>query len=119
MESTLKIDNLNPNDSHVSFYGKAKVIRDNFGTYYLQSYETIVAVYVDAPGNPDNGFHRLWSGWSATTGRHISAFCSYVGCAQVNKKQWDKMPVEHWNTDGLLQPFNWNRVTGSAYYGWY
>lgn len=61
MKELLNITSLVPNDSHKSFYGKAKI---------------------DADGN----IIRLWNGWSATTGRHISAFCG------LNKKEYLELP---------------------------
>lgn len=67
-----------------SFYGKCKVYRMKDGTEYLQSYDTIVM-----RRDPDGTLHRTWSGWSATTGRHVAAFCGY------NKAAWDRMTVEH------------------------
>lgn len=30
---------------------------------------------------------RLWGGWSATTGRHIAAFCG------MNKKEFTNLPL--------------------------
>ena len=75
--------NLMPNDSHKSFYGKAVVFVEDDGTEFLKSYNTIVA-----RRNIDGTITRLWDGWSATTGRHIVAFCG------LNKTAWDKMEVE-------------------------
>lgn len=121
MEKTM-VHELKPVDSHKSFYGKAKVVCDGFfGTRYLQSYETIVASVsyewtVDSNGQRDciPVFHRHWDGWSATTGRHIAAFCESNGTTShslpvVHKKDWDKLPVEP-VPEGLLQPFNWKGV---------
>ena len=77
----MKIYELAPADSRKSFYGKAKVIVEN-DTETLVSYDTpIIRRY-------SNGkLERLWSGWSATTGRHITAFCG------INKKQYEDMEV--------------------------
>jgi len=58
-----------PDDSHKSFYGKAKVAVDASGET-LFSYGTPI-VHRDNNGN----LQRLWHGWSATTGRHVKAFC--------------------------------------------
>lgn len=66
-----------------SFYGKAIVVIDDSGNETLKSYQ-IDIIRRDADGS----LHRLWDGWSATTGRHIFAFCGY------RKKEWDKMEVE-------------------------
>lgn len=61
---------LMPKDSHKSFYGKAIVFVYDDGTQILHSYGMRV-IKRDAAGN----LFRLWDGWSATTGRHIAAFC--------------------------------------------
>lgn len=73
---------LMPNDSHKSFYGKARVIVDDDGTETLISYNTPVM-----KRTPDGQLVRLWWGWSATTGRHIRAFCG------INKAEYAKMEV--------------------------
>ena len=73
---------LDPIDGRKSFNGKAIVLEEN-GNKVLFSYHTPVA-YIDAAGS----FHRTWSGWSATTGRHIAAF------GGPNKAGWCKLPVE-------------------------
>lgn len=73
---------LAPKNSNKGFCGKALVLEAN-GNQVLFSYHTPVA-YIDADGN----FHRTWSGWSATTGRHIVAF------GGPHKADWDMMPVE-------------------------
>lgn len=74
-----------PTDGHKSFYGKAIVFYLN-GRECLRSYNTIVA-----SRTYDGEIHRHWSGWSATTGRHIRAFCG------LNKKEFDKLPTEDLN----------------------
>lgn len=77
-----QITELMPRDSRKSFYRKAFIIKK--GPFRaLKSYETIVC-YRDAAGK----LHRTWSGWSATTGRHIASFDG------PGKAGWDKMPVE-------------------------
>lgn len=80
MSTTIR--ELTPNDSHKSFYGKAKVISTD-GIEQLQSYDTIVAS-MDNKGV----IHRHWGDWSATTGRHLRAWQG------IDKKQWDNMEVE-------------------------
>lgn len=72
-----------PTDGRKSFYGKATVTIYSSGTEYLESYGTPV-IRKDSDGS----LHRLWEGWSWTTGRHIKAFCG------ITKKEWDKMKVE-------------------------
>jgi len=79
----MRIYELMPVGSVKSFYGKATVWVDDNGSETLQSYQTKV-IRRDADGT----LHRLWDDWSATTGRHIFAFCGY------RKKEWDKMEVE-------------------------
>lgn len=58
-----------PRDGHKSFYGKAWVIQCRNGAEALLSYKTIVAVRVNGR------IYKTWNGWSATTGRHIAAWC--------------------------------------------
>lgn len=70
-----------PTDSHKSFYGKAHVIDKN-GVKILISYSTPVAK-IDEKGQ----IYRLWDGWSATTGRHIAAFCG------LNKREFNALPL--------------------------
>ena len=74
---------LAPCDSHKSFYGKAKVIETEDGFRFLKSYDTIVACE-----DKDGKIHKLWDSWSATTGRHINAFCG------LNKSEWAKLELE-------------------------
>lgn len=81
---TTSTKKLTPNDSHKSFYGKAKVEHHNFhgmGADVLISYTTPVLVRMD------DKLYRTWDGWSATTGRHIRAF------ADINKKQYWNLPL--------------------------
>lgn len=72
-----------PTDGRKSFYGKAIVTVHSSGTETLESYGTPVL-----RKDSDGSLHRLWEGWSLTTGRHIKAFCG------ITKKEWDKMEVE-------------------------
>ena len=69
-----------PHDSRKSFYGKAKVTIDENGTKTLYSYDTPI-MQQDASGN----YKKLWQGWTATTGRHIAAFCG------MNKAEFMKL----------------------------
>jgi len=66
----MKIYELIPMDSHKSFYGKAKVYIADDGTETLYSYNTPI-IKRTVTGE----LVKLWNGWSATTGRHIAAFC--------------------------------------------
>lgn len=74
---------LMPADSRKSFYHKAIVEVANDGTEILYSYETPVI-----RRNTDGSLTRLWDGWSATTGRHVTAFCG------LNKAAFTGMKVE-------------------------
>lgn len=61
---------LTPTDGRKSFYGKAVVEIAADGTETLYSYNTpIIKRLVSGE------LVKLWDGWSATTGRHINAFC--------------------------------------------
>lgn len=57
---------------------KAHIVYEEDGTETLFSYETPII-----ERKPDGTLNRLWYGWSATTGRHIKAFCG------LNKKQFE------------------------------
>ena len=79
---------LQPNDGRKSFYGKAKVVQLDNGTVALQSYSTIV-------GRIEKGeFVRTWSGYSATTMRHVNAFLAAFGIPGGGKAWWDSLPVK-------------------------
>lgn len=68
-----------PTDGRKSFYGKAVVIVEDNGTETLYSYGTpIIKKLVSGE------LVKLWSGWSATTGRHIQAFCRLNKAAYMN-----------------------------------
>lgn len=66
----MKIYELIPNDGRKSFYGKAVVKVADDGSETLYSYNTAI-IKRTAAGE----LVKLWDGWSATTGRHINAFC--------------------------------------------
>ena len=59
-----------PHDGRKSFYGKAIVEVAQDGTETLYSYNTPIIKRLVS-----GGLVKLWEGWSATTGRHIAAFC--------------------------------------------
>ena len=82
MAKVIRSYDLVPRDGRKSFYGKAVVSVYDDGTEILRSYATDVIAR-----DPDGSLRRLWSGWSATTGRHIAAFCG------IAKRDWDKMDV--------------------------
>lgn len=85
----MKMYELQPNDSRKSFYGKARVIEKDNGEKVLQSYNTEVCK-VTSGGQ----FVRLWSGYSATTMRHVNSFIDLVGIAGGGKAWWDAQTVE-------------------------
>ena len=61
---------LTPTDGRKSFYGKAVVVVEDNGTETLYSYNIpIIKRLVSGE------LVKLWDGWTATTGRHIQAFC--------------------------------------------
>lgn len=78
----MKIYDLIPTDGRKSFYGKAKVFIEDDGTETLYSYNTPI-IKRTAAGE----LVRMWNGWSATTGRHIIAFCG------IHKAEYIKLPV--------------------------
>lgn len=103
---TVKMYELQPNDSHKSFYKKAFVIFDDtLGLEYLQSYETIVGVKTR-----DGVIHRTWDDYSATTQRHIVAW------AGMGKHKWMALPYEPEYTHGLKTNSKVNM--GNQYYGY-
>lgn len=61
---------LMPTNGRKSFYSKAIVGIDDSGSETLYSYGTPI-IKRSLTGE----LIKLWSGWSATTGRHIKAFC--------------------------------------------
>lgn len=83
----MKTFTINPTDGRKSFYNKATVIDHENGIFELQSYNTIVA-------RISNGkFERLWSGYSATTMRHINSFIDYFGISGGGKAWWESLEV--------------------------
>lgn len=69
-------------DGGRSFHDKAIVRRYDDGTEVLSSYGTDVITR-----KADGALARHWDDWSATTGRHLFAFCG------IRKADWDKMAV--------------------------
>ena len=69
-----------PATGQKSFYGKAIVQIESDGTKTLFSYNTPIIKQL-----PSGQLIRLWSGWSATTGKHIKSFCG------LNKAQFVAM----------------------------
>lgn len=68
-----------PMTGQKSFYGKAVVVVEDNGTETLYSYDTpIIKRLVSGE------LVKLWDGWTATTGRHIRAFCGLNKAAYMN-----------------------------------
>lgn len=79
-------------DSCKSFYGKAKVYRDDKGHLFLRSYSTIVAEITDGILTEDGHPTVKVYGWySQTTARHINDFLYQHGFKTMNKKQMESM----------------------------
>lgn len=69
-ENKMRKYELTPTDGRKSFYGKTVVIVADNGTETLYSYGTpIIKRLVSGE------LVKLWNDWTATTGRHIKAFC--------------------------------------------
>lgn len=75
----MKAYELIPTDGRKSFYGKAVVMVEDSGTETLYSYGTAIVKRL-ASGE----LVKLWDGWTATTGRHIRAFCGLNKAAYMN-----------------------------------
>lgn len=71
-----------PIDGCKSFYGKAKVVVDDDGAETLFSYGTKIITKTS-----EGELIRFYKGWTATTGRHIKAFCG------LNKAAFCALPV--------------------------
>lgn len=69
-DSKMKQYELIPADGRKSFYGKAVVDVEDNGAETLYSYGTAIVKRLVS-----GELVRLWDGWTATTGRHINAFC--------------------------------------------
>lgn len=64
-----------------SYYGKALIINNEKGVF-LQSYQTIVCGIVKGE------FKRFWSGYSATTQKHINDFLDLYDIKNAGGKNW-------------------------------
>lgn len=78
---------LMPTDGRKSFYGKAHVAILPDGAQLLTSYNTDIMIR-----EKGGDLVRLWDGWTATTGRHIKAFCG------LNKAGYMALPLKSDNT---------------------
>lgn len=79
----MRMYELKPTDGRKSFYGKAVVTLEDDGSETLTSYNTLI-IKRTVTGD----LVKLWDGWTATTGRHIKAFCG------LDKKQFYALPYE-------------------------
>ena len=77
-----------PTDGRKSFYGKAIVIEKDNGEKVLQSYNTEVCKITNG-----GEFVRLWSGYSATTMRHVNSFLDLFNLSGGGKAWWDAQTV--------------------------
>lgn len=66
-----------------SFYGKAKIIREN-GAIKLKSYNTIIATIT-------NGKLHINGFYSQTSNRHLREFMQQMGFAVKTKKELEKL----------------------------
>ena len=72
-----------PTDNRKSFYNKALVRVAEDGAETLYSYGTKII-----SKNTDGKLTKHWNGYSATTQRHIKAFCG------LNKAEYLALPLE-------------------------
>lgn len=79
---------LMPTDGRKSFYGKAHVSILPDGAQLLTSYNTDIMIR-----EKGGSLVRLWDGWTATTGRHIKAFCG------LNKADYMALPLKNGKTN--------------------
>ena len=91
-----KIYELQPKNNQKSFYGKALVKVYDDGTEVLFSYGVLIMA------RKNGVLSRFWDGtiegtdkWSATTGKHIKAFCG------LNKSEYLDLPYDlfYWAND--------------------
>ena len=78
----MKMYELIPTNERKSFYGKARVCREDNGTETLYSYNTAIIKRL-----PDGTLQRLYDGWTQTTGNHIKSFCG------LNKAEFTAVPL--------------------------
>ena len=74
-------------DSRKSFYNKA-VVEIKRNEKILYSYNVKICSIVD------RSFYKHWSGYSATTMRHISEFRLQNGFSAMGKKEWENLETE-------------------------
>lgn len=77
-------------DNAKSFYGKANVYRNDKGSIFLMSYETIVAEIKDATVTDTGEKQAIVYDWySVTTARHINEFLRQNGFKKMSKKRME------------------------------
>lgn len=77
-------------DSAKSFYHKANIYRNDKGSIFLMSYETIVAEIQDATITNTGEKQAIVYGWySVTTARHINEFLQQNGFKKMSKKRME------------------------------
>lgn len=54
----------------------------------IYSYSTLVAMVKNGK------LHRYWSGYSATTIKHINQVLITLGMPKISKKDWEELPCE-------------------------
>lgn len=76
-------------DRHKSFYHKARIEENMYGTKFLYSYETLVA-YIKK-----GTLYKASSAWSRTTARHIKSFSDRYATNNpyLGKHDWDKREI--------------------------
>lgn len=79
-----------------SFYGKARVKVYHYNgavtRFVLESYDTeVVMVRIDKCGMAY--VRRLWSGYSATTMRHVNEFITQEGFPKMSARAWRAMEL--------------------------
>ena len=76
---------------YIDGYSKRACTISTAHRIYIKSYDTIVA-FIDRYG----GLHRLWSGYGATTIKHINTVLGqiYGAHGKINKKEWESLTVE-------------------------
>ena len=78
-------------DNAKSFYRKANIYRNDKGSIFLMSYETIVAEIKDAIATETGEKQVIVHGWySMTTARHINEFLQQYGFNKMSKKEMEE-----------------------------
>lgn len=70
------------------YYGKAWVITDDYGALLISYNTPVLRIYNDGT------IQRRWSGWSATTMKHINDFLLQRGFSALSKKEWLALPMK-------------------------